>query len=57
MFNYPWELLMHQGRCGLDIRKDLFAESVVKNQNRLFREMFDVSSLPVLKKYLDKAFN
>lgn len=53
-----WECFqLHQGRCGLDIKKDLFTERVVKNQNRLFREVVDVPSLTVLKKYLDNAFN
>lgn len=40
-----------------DIKKDLFTERVVKNRNRLFREVVDVPSLTALKKYLDNAFN
>lgn len=43
------------GRCGLDIKKALFTERLVKNQNRFFREVVDIPSLSVLKKYLDNA--
>jgi len=42
-----------QGRFGLDITKCVFAERVVKQWNRLPREVIDAPSLSVFKRHLE----
>jgi len=48
-------LKLHQGRFGLDIRKNVFTERVVKHWHRLPRKVVESPSLEVLKKRVDMA--
>ncbi|KFP04369.1 hypothetical protein N300_13488, partial [Calypte anna] len=44
---------LHQGRFRLDIRKHFFTKRLVKDCNRLPREVVDAPSLSVFKRHLD----
>ncbi|KFQ74111.1 hypothetical protein N337_08446, partial [Phoenicopterus ruber ruber] len=48
---------LKEGRCRLDIRKQLFSLRVVRHWHRLPREVVDAPSLEVFKARLDGALS
>jgi len=48
-------LRLHQGRFGLDVRRNVITGRVVKHQNRLPREMGESPSREGFKKHVDGA--
>ena len=48
---------LKEGRCTLDVRKKFFTMKVVRQQNRLPREVVDAPSLEVFKGRLDGALS
>jgi len=44
---------LHQGRFRLDIGKDFFTESVIRQRNRLPREKLESPSLEIFKRHVD----
>jgi len=46
-------LRLHKGRFRLDIRKNFFTEKVIKNWNRLPREVVESPSLETYKRQVD----